>query len=47
MDLKNLNEKWQEGCPEEANGLVSKRKTPKRWIMKIKARESREKLRRS
>jgi hypothetical protein len=26
MNLKELDKKWRENCPEEANGLVSKRK---------------------
>ena len=26
MNLKHLDNTWREACPEEANGLVSKRK---------------------
>ena len=31
MNLKDLDKVWRENCPEEANGLVSKRKLPKKW----------------
>ena len=33
VNLKELDQVWRETCPEEANGLVSKRKRkiPKQW----------------
>ena len=31
MNLKHLDKVWRENCPEEANGLVGKRKIPKKW----------------
>ena len=31
MNLKDLDNTWRETCPEEANGLVSKRKKGNRW----------------
>ena len=37
MNLKELDKTWKENCPEEASGLMSKRTTPKRWVMKLQA----------
>ena len=33
MNLKELDQKWRNHCPEEANGLVDKpkRTLPKKW----------------
>jgi len=47
MNLRRAEKIWRETCPEESIGVVSRRRTPKRWIIKIKASENREKLRRS
>jgi hypothetical protein len=41
MNLKELDKVWRETCPDEANGLVSKRRTPKRWKIKIEAYKNR------
>ena len=42
MNLKELDKTWKENCPEEANGLVSKRTTPKRWVMKTASLQTQE-----
>ena len=47
MNLKRAEKVWRETCPEESSGVMLRRRTPKRWITKIKASENREKLRRS
>ena len=44
MNLKELNQKWQDNCPEEAHGLVSKRIMPKRWMMKLKTYKNKKKI---
>ena len=44
MNLKELDQKWQDNCPEEANGLVSKRIMPKRWMIKLKAYKNKKKI---
>ena len=44
MNLKELDQKWQDNCPEEAQGLVSKRIMPKRWAMKIQAYKNKKKI---
>ena len=31
MNLKGVEDTWREQCPEEAYGLVGKRKLPKKW----------------
>ena len=31
MNLKELDKVWRDSCPEEANGLVGRRKLPKKW----------------
>tara|TARA_R110002020_G_scaffold473812_1_gene703643 strand:+ start:196 stop:339 length:144 start_codon:yes stop_codon:yes gene_type:complete len=36
MNLKEADKLWRETCPDEADGLVAKRKTPKRWLLKLK-----------
>ena len=43
MNLKELDNTWKENCPEEASGLVSKRTTPKRWVMKLQAYKNKKK----
>ena len=43
MNLKELDNTWKENCPEEASGLVSKRATPKRWVMKLQAYKKKKK----
>lgn len=37
MDMEKLEKQWRKSCPEEANGLMSKRTTPKRWVIKLQA----------
>jgi len=44
MNLKELNQKWQDNCPEEAHGLVSKRIMPKRWAMKLQTYKNKKKI---
>jgi len=44
MNLKELDKKWRENCPEEANGLVSKRKRGNRWNKIIETAKARDKL---
>ena len=43
MNLKELDKTWKENCPEEANGLVSKRSRPRRWVMKLQAHRNKKK----
>ena len=31
MNLKELDKVWREACPEEVDGLATKRKRPKQW----------------
>jgi len=40
MNLKELDKVWRETCPDEANGLVSKRRTPKRWAIMLNKHKS-------
>ena len=44
MNLKELDQVWRETCPEEANGLVSKRKKGNRWEKIFKSAKARNKL---
>ena len=44
MNLKKLDKKWRETCPEEANGLVSKRKKGNRWNRILESAKARNKL---
>jgi len=44
MNLKELDKKWRENCPEEANGLVSKRKKGNRWNRIIESAKARNEL---
>ena len=44
MNLKDLDNTWRETCPNEANGLVSKRKKGNRWKTIIKSAKARNKL---
>jgi len=44
MNLKELDKVWRETCPDEANGLVSKRRIPKRWKIKLQAYKNRKRI---
>ena len=44
MNLKKLDKVWRETCPEEANGLVSKRKKGNRWKTITESAKARNKL---
>jgi hypothetical protein len=44
MNLKELDKAWRETCPDEANGLVSKRKKGNRWKRILKSAKARNKL---
>jgi len=44
MNLKDLDNTWREACPEEANGLVRKRKKGNRWDIIFKSAKARNKL---
>ena len=44
MNLKDLDNTWRETCPDEANGLVSKRKKGNRWEKILKSAKARNKL---
>ena len=35
MNLKELDKVWRENCPDESNGLVSKRRIPKKWTIML------------
>ena len=42
MNLKQLDKTWRDSCPDEASGLVSKRKKGNRWnriILSSKAKK--------
>ena len=41
MNLKELDKVWRETCPDEANGLVRKRRIPKKWAIKLEAYKNR------
>lgn len=44
MNLKKLDKTWRDTCPDEANGLVSKRKKGNRWDKITKSAKARNKL---
>jgi len=44
MNLKELDKVWRETCPEEANGLVSRRKKGNRWNKIVESAKARNKL---
>jgi len=44
MNLKELDKKWRKNCPEEANGLVNKRKKGNRWNRIIESAKARNEL---
>ena len=44
MNLKEPYKAWQEACPDEANGLVSKRKKGNRWNRILESAKARNKL---
>jgi hypothetical protein len=44
MNLKDLDNTWREACPDEANGLVSKRKKGNRWNRILESAQARNKL---
>jgi len=44
MNLKEPYKAWREACPDEANGLVSKRKKGNRWDIIFKSAKARNKL---
>ena len=44
MNLKELDKVWRETCPDESNGLVSKRKYPKGWRRIINSSKARKQL---
>ena len=43
MNMEKLEKQWRKSCPEEANGLVSKRSRPRRWVMKLQAHRNKKK----
>tara|TARA_R110000751_G_scaffold104402_1_gene199880 strand:- start:350 stop:499 length:150 start_codon:yes stop_codon:yes gene_type:complete len=47
MNIKETEKKWLDACPEEARGMVTPRRTPKKWLLKIEACKNRKKLSRS
>ena len=47
MNLKELDKTWRETCPDEANGLVGKRKKGNRWNIIIKSAKARNKLKKN
>lgn len=36
MNLKDAEKVWRDSCPDEVDGVVGKRKMPKRWLLKLK-----------
>jgi|MGYP003119691120 hypothetical protein len=36
MNLKDAEKVWRDSCPDEVDGVVGKRKMPKRWVLKLK-----------
>ena len=44
MNLKHLDKVWRENCPEESNGLVSRRKKGNRWDKIVESAKARNKL---
>jgi len=44
MNFKELEKEWRETCPNEANGLVSKRKKGNKWNRIIKSAKARKRL---
>ena len=44
MNLKEPYNTWRETCPDEANGLVSKRKKGNRWNRILESAKARNKL---
>ena len=44
MNLKELDKAWRKNCPEEANGLVSRRKKGNRWNKIVESAKARNKL---
>ena len=44
MNLKQLDKTWRDTCPDEANGLVNKRKKGNRWNKIILSSKAKKKL---
>jgi len=44
MNLKKLDKTWRDTCPDEANGLVSRRKKGNRWKLIVESAKARNKL---
>lgn len=44
MNLKQLDETWRESCPDEATGLIRKRKKGNRWNKIVQSATARKKL---
>ena len=44
MNLKELDKVWRENCPDESNGLVSRRKKGNRWNKIVESAKARNKL---
>jgi len=44
MDIVKAEKLWRESCPEEANGLVSRRKKGNRWNKIVESAKARNKL---
>ena len=44
MNLKKLDKAWRSTCPDEANGLVNKRKKSNRWNVIILSSKAKKKL---
>jgi|TARA_A100000172_G_scaffold54037_1_gene34334 hypothetical protein len=46
MDIKKMHNKWRESCPEEANGLVTRKIKKRGWKLlnrRIQGAEARKK----
>ena len=46
MDIKKMHDKWRESCPEEANGLVTRKIKKRGWKLlnrRIQGAEARKK----
>jgi len=44
MNLKDLDKVWRDSCPEEADGLVSRRKKANRWNKILESAKARKRL---
>ena len=44
MNITKAEKLWRESCPEEADGLVSRRKKGNRWNKIVESAKARDKL---